>query len=411
MEYDIVILGAGSAGLSLGYLLEKNGINNFMIFDYGKDIDNRDHNDAFDAICGEGGAGLFSDGKFSFFPSGTKVWQLNQKYTNIAYTELKNIFAPHLEITTDIKDKNALDIENDTWILKEYQSLYLDLDTRIELIKNLSKNILHKIKYETSFRNISKTGDKFIVTIEKDSVAYDITCKDFIIAGGRFSPLLFKNTFVPSIFRRIEVGARVVGDSTHKLFNVSSLTDPKFIMSKDEVEYRTFCWCREGEIVKTLYKIDNNENTKFITHSGRADCNKSSQSNFGFNIKFKTENYMNILDKIINTSPFDVEINSEFIELTSIIHDIMPKEVSYHITNGLNTFATTHNISLKELKIIGPTIEGIGYYPDINNFLQVNGNENMWVVGDASGIFRGIIASMQSGLYVGFQLIDKYLKN
>ena len=50
----------------------------FLIIEKGKSISNRDRNDKFDAVAGVGGAGLFSDGKFSFFPSGTNIW----KYPN-----------------------------------------------------------------------------------------------------------------------------------------------------------------------------------------------------------------------------------------------------------------------------------------------------------------------------------------
>jgi len=59
---------------------------------------------------------------------------------------------------------------------------------------------------------------------------------------------------------------------------------------------------------------------------------------------------------------------------------------------------------------MGPTIEGIGWYPKVDNTLNYNPSEtgstngpksNVWVCGDATGLFRGIVPAMISGFYVG----------
>jgi len=58
--------------------------------------------------------------------------------------------------------------------------------------------------------------------------------------------------------------------------------------------------------------------------------------------------------------------------------------------------------------IKGPTVEGVVYYPKINNNLQWIGMENAFVGGDSSGKFRGIIASMISGEFIA-RIIEKSL--
>ena len=42
----------------------------------------------------------------------------------------------------------------------------------------------------------------------------------------------------------------------------------------------------------------------------------------------------------------------------------------------------------KSAFLIGPTVEGVGCYPTLDNNLKID-NLNCWVAGDASGIFRG----------------------
>ena len=78
MIYDYLIIGAGPSGLTftktLSTIIPKP---TFIIFDMGNDINERDKYDKKDSAIGTGGAGLFSDGKFSFYPSGTHVYELN----------------------------------------------------------------------------------------------------------------------------------------------------------------------------------------------------------------------------------------------------------------------------------------------------------------------------------------------
>lgn len=70
--FDVIIIGMGPAGLAAAAKLEDSGLC-FAILDSGKTAAKRDRYDATDATSGDGGAGLFSDGKFSFFPSATEL--------------------------------------------------------------------------------------------------------------------------------------------------------------------------------------------------------------------------------------------------------------------------------------------------------------------------------------------------
>lgn len=51
-------------------------------------------------------------------------------------------------------------------------------------------------------------------------------------------------------------------------------------------------------------------------------------------------------------------------------------------------------------RLIGPTLEGVGWYPRVDGELRLL-DAPAWVAGDACGLFRGIVAAMISGHYTG----------
>ncbi len=68
MQYDVIIVGAGPAGIFAALTLVESGIHNIIILDKGSDITHRDRRRPSDILCGWGGAGAFSDGKLTLSP-------------------------------------------------------------------------------------------------------------------------------------------------------------------------------------------------------------------------------------------------------------------------------------------------------------------------------------------------------
>ncbi len=63
--YDVIIIGAGPAGILVSLTLLKMGFNNVLLLEQGKDINKRDRKSGRDLLCGWGGAGAYSDGKLN----------------------------------------------------------------------------------------------------------------------------------------------------------------------------------------------------------------------------------------------------------------------------------------------------------------------------------------------------------
>ena len=401
--FDVVFVGAGPSTIAgVHYLHTKLPHSNFLVIEMGKNVTRRNHGCEFDCVNGIGGAGLFSDGKFSYFPAGTKVWELEHDKLKSSYEFLKSFMDKYKTIPEfPVSDEKFL--SGTEWTQKRYETHYLSLEQRIELSKEISIEYYqepnHKFMLNTEVINVVKRHGNYVLSW-RNVMSWEtgvVRAKKVVFAGGRFMPLfLGKLKIIPMTFKRIELGVRFEGPADSELYSVSENIDPKFM--KDDIEkkiqYRTFCWCRDGEVVCT-----NCNGIK--TWSGRSDCDSTKRSNFGFNVRFKDPSYMHLLKAALDTLPFVIDME----HMDAAVPDSY-REIFEHIKTGLTSFLEFSDIKKMDgFKLIGPTIEGVGSYPDTDDDLKVPG-EDIWITGDATGKFRGIIAAMLSGIFVAHQIVD-----
>lgn len=390
-HYKSVVVGAGCAGLSFASMVSPNST---LIIDMGKPINQRDRYDPASSLIGQGGAGHFNDGKYSGFPSGTKVWQIEniEESYNLLNEDLSSVSDIIIPGKREIKDFTSKKI----WKIKEYPSYYLSLDERTKLVGFLTTRAFengNKILYNSRMIKTDKDGDRHVILIQTGNKIKEVTTDNLIYAGGRFSSLFMD---VNKTFRRIEFGTRLIFPNSEDLFNLKHLQDPKFIMRRGDVEYRTFCWCRKGEVILTDFD-------GISSYSGRADCEPTNFTNFGFMMRLSNPKYMKNLNRILNCEPF-TKSYGKVMRNEEIFDGYMGKYLSKLYKYGLSSFISANSMDTQNIVLKGPVIEGIGMYPFINKkTLEVIGERNTYVMGDASGIFRGIIPAMLSGYSLGMK--------
>lgn len=424
--YDILFVGAGPANISAAHYLNINCPNiKFLIVDSGKNVTKRDHNSSVDCVNGIGGAGLFSDGKFSWYPAGTQVWKLPRHRLLKSYKFLQDLLGPFINKNNnsipDFPDNQEDFVSDNNWKLKSYITHYLTLEERKQLAINMTINYYDsdQTHEKHSFLLRHKVIDYKKINVFDNFSYYNVRCenietkaivivkaKHIVFGGGRFMPVWLKQLGITSIFKRIELGVRFAGPADSDIYSVSSNVDPKFMKTDEinKIQYRSFCTCRDGENVVT--NCNNIE-----TWSGRSDCASTGESNFGFNLVFKDSKYLELLEFAKSTKPFEIKMKDIYKLEDPVIAAKVGNylQVLKYIKNGLESFIEFTKIpkeKFMEFYLRGPTIEGVGFYPIITRNLRIP-NENIWIVGDCTGIFRGIIASMLSGIYVADLIAEK----
>ena len=373
-KYDIVIVGMGPAGLAAASKLGGTGLK-FAMIDAGKGVYNRDRYDPDDATRGDGGAGLFSDGKFSFFPSASKLWSLpHDSNLKAAYDWACSVLgAAGLDTPPFPKDPSAysvVDPGTEAWVLKTYPSDYLSLDTRLKLVDDMVSSVAGDVSHECNVEGIqyNSTTDDFTIHLkhERSQKRPFLKSRRLLLATGRFGPLAntLKNLTKHHEFHRLEIGFRIQQTSDKAFFRNMRQLDPKLrIKGADgSAEWRTFCVCRQGETCLT-------QTGGLWTVSGRSDCPPTGHSNSGFNTRIfdqelakrATEPLFRALSK--SEAHFEISAKGLLrgdVTVTERLDRIYGKELRFKMVDGLQKLSRAFDSLAQDedAKLIGPTLEG-----------------------------------------------------
>lgn len=357
-----------------------------------------------EAISGVGGAGLYSDGKFSYFPSATALWTLDPTLLTQAVAWLEETIAG-----LGIPFAPKLDSGQVAFVgrhqIKAYPSFYASLEQRLQLTEAMQEAVGDVVHDEV--RSITSVGDEWTIEMERHP---RVTTKAIILASGRFGPVgsgsVLKITSRTP--RRLEVGVRIEQPSEVFFLKDNPLLDPKLIFgsSDSEIEWRTFCCCRDGEVVTT-------QSDAIRTHSGRGDCPATGRSNIGFLVRSTNEEVIRRnTSTIISSASRGLVAKTPLRSITddasdSLLTEFFGAYMGRHLGDGLRILSEDFpSLRQEDTLVHVPCIEGVGWYPEHDDRLRTS-SKGVWVAGDCTGSFRGIVAALISGRIAGRDALEE----
>ena len=388
-----MVVGAGPAGLSAAAELP-----GCLVLEQGRAHDRRDRQR--DVLAGIGGAGLFSDGKHSFFPAATALWTLpGPELLAAAVDRTTALLARHGLVAPASGPAVAAPASGD-WQLKPYPSVYMPLERRMDVIAELGR-VGGERWTDAHVVAARRDGPMLELQVARGGRRVDVRARALIVATGRLSPRWVRSWLadldVRFAFRRLQFGVRLELAADAPLFERLVGVDPKLRLALDDAtELRTFCTCRDGEVVC-------GEAGGIAAWSGRADGPPTGRSSVGLLVRTTDEALARaVAPALFAARPSSVPLAAADLSTLRPIFGERGAALVLHAIDRLLELCpdTRHD---PRAVIHAPCIEGVGDYPVDDGALQVA--PGVWVAGDLCGRFRGIVAGMVSGRYAALRLL------
>ncbi|MCP8310545.1 MAG: NAD(P)/FAD-dependent oxidoreductase [Candidatus Methylarchaceae archaeon HK01M] len=443
-SYDVIIVGAGPAGIFAALeLCEKSDLR-ILILEKGKDISKRVRSKS-SILCGWGGAGAFSDGKLTFSTE-TGGWlkdyvgekRLTRLIKEVDETYLR--FIPPTPIYGGDDDAIAEIARKAAKVelrLIPSRVRHLGTDQCTQLLKKMRQEIDGKAEVivEQSVSNLLVQGDKVkgVRTVDGE----EILAKYILVAPGRggadwlrheASRLCLRTINNPvDIGVRVEVPAAVMNDLTDVLY------EPKFIYYSKSFDdkVRTFCVCPQGFVVTEQlndivtvnghsYKGKKSENTNFAILASTSFTEPFKEPVAYGKYVAKLANLLVGGVIVQRLGDLDVGRRSTLERLSRSIvkptlEDINPGDLSFALPGR---YLSDIKEMLKALDKISPGIYSrhtLLYGVEVKFYssrLELSGVletkiSNLFTAGDGAGITRGLVQSSTSGLIVAKEIMKR----
>ena len=458
--YDVIIIGAGPAGLFAAYeLTKKNSKLKVAILDRGARAENRicpmnkygtecKNCNPCGILSGYGGAGTFSDGKLNFIPKLGKsdlfkYMSQSEAYKLIDDTEEifnefgmdSKVYPTNMEEAKEIQAKVArtgasLLIIKQKHLGSDHLPKYIE-----DITKYLeSKNV--KIFERADVKDIVNKKDSYEVKYATPKKNESIEGKYVIVAPGRTGAKwvqeLADKYNIEYTSQSIEIGVRVEVRKEILKEITDVIYDPTIFIKTDTYsdEIRTFCTNPGGFVAKENYE-------GYICVNGHSlKDGKSNNSNFAFISKVtlthpitNTRQYGESIARIANVlgdgkpiiqSLKDLKqgrrsewhrINKGFIEPTlkdCVAGDlslVLPHRIILNILEGLEKLdQIIPGVNNDETLLYGPEIKFFSNEITTDDNMKIK-DENIYFIGDGAGKAGNIVTAAATGLVAARDII------
>ncbi len=461
MDYDVVIIGAGPAGLFTAYeLITKNSKLNILLLDQGRFAHNRNcpmkktqkcvNCPTCNVLSGYGGAGTFSDGKLNFIPKIGKSDLFKYMDEDAAYKLIddceeifkkfgmdSDVYPSNMDEALKIKSKVAL-LGARLLLIKQK---HLGSDHLPKYIETFTNFLIEKgvhVKEEVEVTDVhSKAKDKHeVVCLEKGKKTSYMASKVVVApgrTGAKWIQQLADKYKIPYLSKSIEIGVRVEvrKEIMEQICNV--IYDPTIFIHTDTYgdEIRTFCTNPGGFVAKENYY-------GYICVNGHALKDvKSNNSNFAFISK------VNLTEPVTNTREYGESIarianvlgdgkpiiqtlkdlkqsrRSEWhrIEkgfITPTLKDcvagdlalVLPHRIITNIIEGLEKLdEIIPGVNNGETLLYGPEIKFFSNEIETNNKFKLE-DYDVYFIGDGAGKAGNIVTAAATGLVAARDILE-----
>lgn len=453
---DILIVGAGPAGLSSAMELLQGNIGRVMILDKGESIHQR-HCPALTSGCcsncpecsilsGVGGASGMLGGKLCFFPAGERL----AKHVGFSSIDANSLILPFLEQIAFGIPNRFLDVDSrrgskniiNSLTLKDYAAIPVLQNDMRQLFINLMNSVRiggGNLQTNAEVIDISpgRRNNRFKVTyMHRFERKIIFVGHSIILATGRSGAKwighLLSNLGIAKKPDTVDMGVRLEIPTKQVITLLPHLQDPKLkIYEGTANEVRTLCWCRGGQL--TITKADDfplvdghfgtsmNPNTSVSIVSRQFVPNGFSPLEFALsqfnkvgNLKrpvfqelsaflgLRSSKMVGYNDTLIPKIPFYCqELDIKSLIDASLLERL--REMFYEI----NLIVGGNLANLRNSRIYAPVIDKYWETPvlDKNLMTRIHG---LYILGDATGLGRGILQGIFSGIIAARSIINQH---